>query len=79
MNKHITIKAADLREGDLMRLGSSTNYVLISSAGVVGRRVLLTTYSGDDPQLDGPVFGREPDEDIELAARDLGPNDQIER
>jgi hypothetical protein len=78
VRQHQTIKASDLRPGDLMRLGSGTNYVLISSAAVVGGRVVITAYNGEDPQLNGPVFGRDPDEDVELSGRALGPNDRIE-
>lgn len=76
--RHQTIKARDLRAGDLMRLGSSTNYVLISSATMLGDRVSLTRYNGNDPELDGPSFTRGADEDVDLSGRGLDPNDRIE-
>jgi len=78
MRQHQTIKARDLRTGDLMRLRSSTNYVLISSVLISGERVDVTVYNGDDPQLGSATIARGVDDDVELSGRGLGPNDRIE-
>lgn len=47
--KHQPVKARDLRDGDLMRIGSSTNYVLVADAQPIDGCTWVTIYDGETP------------------------------
>lgn len=65
--RHITIKASELGEGDLMRIGSSTNYVLVYSAKEVDSRIAVTIYSGDEPNPNGATLHLKPSDTASLS------------
>lgn len=47
---HTLIKASQLRDGHLLRLGVSTNYVKVASAAVTeDGEVAVTVYNGETP------------------------------
>ena len=70
MDRHTTIKARELRKGDLLRLGVSTNYVLVASAIQGGGEVHVTVYNGSTPN-DRPTLHYAPDQELQLARRDF--------
>lgn len=43
---HQTIPASDLRDGDLLRLGASTNYVLVADAALPAERAGIAVDAG---------------------------------
>ena len=68
---HITVKAGELRKGDLLRLGVSTNYVLVASAVLGGGgQVHVTVYNGSTP-YDHPTLHYAPARQLQLARRDF--------
>ncbi|WP_019629637.1 hypothetical protein [Actinomadura atramentaria] len=67
----IHTKAWKLRRGDLLRVGVSTNFVLVRRATVVGRRVVVEKYHGL------ATTWYEADADVQLSARGLGPDDRL--
>ncbi len=66
--KHREIQALYLADGDLMRIGSSTNYVLVHSAVLTARGVAVTIYNGDEP-ADRPAMTLDPSEMVSLSMR----------
>jgi hypothetical protein len=72
------IAARDLRQGDLLRVKDSTNYVLVYEArvGQIHGDVEVTVYDGDEP-ADVPTLWFGNDAMVELNGRNLGPNDVI--
>jgi hypothetical protein len=75
--RHQTVKGRELRKGDLMRLGFSTNYVLVADATTISGLTRVTVYNGDVPAPNW-TLSFDPEEPLSLAARGLGPNDRIE-
>jgi hypothetical protein len=71
VSKHQTIQATDLRPGDRVRLGSSTNYVAAAETRDV---VAVTVFNGDRPAA-VPTPHLAPGMTVELAGRGLGPNE----
>lgn len=69
-DRHITIAAAELRKGDLLRLGVSTNYVLVARATEGGGEVHVTVYNGSTPH-ERPTLHYAPDRQLQLARRDF--------
>jgi hypothetical protein len=63
----IPIPAAGLLDGHLVRIGSSTNYVLVAAANEIEGKIAVTIYNGDTPQ-DRPNLHLEPDEVVHLSA-----------
>lgn len=66
--QHQPVKASDLRDGDLMRIGSSTNYVLVADAPIVNGKVAVTIYNGETPN-DFPTLSFEPGNTVHLSMR----------
>lgn len=66
---HQTVTATDLRDGDLMRLGDSTNYVLIADAQPANGRIALTIYDGTEPNANGPTLHLDPNATVSLSMR----------
>ncbi len=75
MHKHLTVKAADLRRGDLLRLGDSTNYVLVASAELnTDGYVAVTLYHGSEPEPGGhPTLVYRAETPLSLSMRDCQP------
>jgi hypothetical protein len=46
MMKHIEIPASDLRDGDLLRINKSTNYVLVAKTELLNGKIAVTIYTG---------------------------------
>lgn len=67
---HTTIKAADLRNGDVLRLGKSDNYVLVSSTEKRAGRVHVTIYNGSVPQP-APFRSYAAAEDVQVSRRNF--------
>lgn len=66
--RHITIKARDLGNGHLVRLGASTNYVLVYDAAEFAKQIYVTIYSDNNvPNPDGPTLQFDPDADVSLS------------
>lgn len=71
------IKASGLRKGDLLQIGNYNSYVLVFDAEEVDGRILVTLYSGDQPNENGWTLAYDPDNRVTLNARNLGPNEPI--
>jgi hypothetical protein len=77
MPSHFAVPVRDLRDGDLMRIGSSTTYVLVAHAvPCTDGTVVVTIYDGDMP-AEGPTLRFSDDIEVTLRARDLHPHDTI--
>ncbi len=70
MRNHIAIPDSDLRDGDLMRLGGSTNYVLVADAQTVNGQISVTIYNGTVPNENGPTLTYDRSETVHLSMRD---------
>jgi hypothetical protein len=70
VSRHTTVKARELRKGDLLRLGVSTSYVLVASAVQGGGEVHVTVYNGTTP-YDQPTLHYAPGQELQLARRDF--------
>lgn len=70
---HDEVDATDLRDGDLMRIGPSTNYVLVADAqtGSDGR-IDVTIYNGSEPN-DAPTLRLDPHAKVSLSMRGARP------
>lgn len=73
MRTHIHTTAADLRNGDLLRINASTNYVLVYDAQPDGDKIAITIYSGDVPNSNGATLRYAPDRPVDLSMRDARP------
>lgn len=73
MRTHVNTTAADLRNGDLLRIGSSTNYVLIYDAQPDGNKIAVTIYNGTVPNSNGATLRFEPKTPVALSMRDALP------
>ena len=61
--RHYELKARHLRDGHLLRIGSSTNYVLVSDAKPdTDGRIGIWIYDGDDQRAPGVRMHLQPDE-----------------
>lgn len=70
--------ARKLREGDLLRIGSSRDYhVLVAEVAELGGRIYVTAYDGDRPNAAGCTHAFDVDEPVVLNGRNLGPSDMI--
>lgn len=67
---HTTLKASDLRNGDVLRLGKSENYVLVSSTEKRGSRVHVTIYNGSVPDS-APFRSYAAAEDVQVSRRNF--------
>lgn len=72
---HTTIPARELRKGDLLRIGVSTNYVLVADATEAAGQIKVTIYNGEIPN-DEPTLSFPADQEVALSAigRDLPPD-----
>lgn len=68
-----TVTAGELRNGDLLRLGTSENFVLIADAQTDGEDVALTIYNGPVPNKYGPTLRYLRSKPLELSMRDAKP------
>ncbi|MEV0214396.1 hypothetical protein [Micromonospora sp. NPDC050695] len=73
MRTHIPTTASDLRNGDLLRIGSSTNYVLIYDAQPADDKIAVTIYSGTVPNSNGATLRFEPTAQVDLSMRNARP------
>jgi hypothetical protein len=71
--QHQSIPASDLRDGDLMRISSSTNYVLVADAQPIDGRIAVTIYSGEVPNSNGATLRFAPNDTVSLSMRDAKP------
>ncbi len=71
--KHTDIAARDLTDGDVLRIGSSTNYVLVHSAEHSPSGVDVTVYNGDVPNPDGATLNFDAAERVSLSMRGARP------
>jgi hypothetical protein len=70
---HMTITASELRDGDLLHIGSSTNYVLVAHAELDAHKTIaVTTYDGNDVVHDKPFLHFYPWEQVELSSASPG-------
>jgi len=72
---HEIVKAADLREGDLIRIGISTNYILAAEVTESAGEIEVFAYDGDKPadKTYGPSLRFRPGDDVALSMRDAAP------
>ncbi|MDG4792108.1 hypothetical protein O7626_40550 [Micromonospora sp. WMMD1102] len=71
--QHQPVPASDLRDGDLMRVGSSTNYVLVADAQPVNDLIVVTIYNGQVSNSNGATLRFAPDDTVFLSMRDAKP------
>jgi hypothetical protein len=67
------VNARDLRTGDLMRVGVSTNYVLVAKVERVAGGVSVTLYDGNGQPQNTPYKTFRPNAQIALSMRDASP------
>ncbi len=63
---HQDIPAGDLRNGHLLRLGVSTNYVKVASTEIRGGQVDVTIYNGSTP-YPRPTLHYRADETVQVS------------
>ena len=63
----ITVKASELRQGDLIHVGGES-YVLVADATLRDGKVQVTIYNGTTPH-DEPTYSHKPCTSIRLARR----------
>lgn len=68
--RHRTVKAEDLKNGDLMRSGVSTNYVLVADASAVETGLIAVTLYNGDVRCDAPTFYLKPETEGSLSTFD---------
>lgn len=65
----LTVKASELKRGDLIYLGGNS-CVLVADTTTRNGKVEVTIFNGDTPK-DKPTYRHEPNEDIRLNGRGL--------
>ena len=65
--KTITVKASELKQGDLVHVGGES-YVLVAGTTLRDGKVQVTIYNGTTPH-DKPTYSHKPGLDIHLARR----------
>jgi tRNA A37 threonylcarbamoyladenosine synthetase subunit TsaC/SUA5/YrdC len=70
---HQTIAARELREGDLMQIGTGTTYVLVADAERTEAGIVVTLYDGNGVPDDGPYKTFPPSTKVRLSMRNASP------
>jgi translation elongation factor P/translation initiation factor 5A len=67
------VKASELREGDVIRIGKSENYILAAEIIREGRQVSVWAYDGPNKAQYGPSLRFKGGDDVQVSVRDMLP------
>jgi hypothetical protein len=67
------LKASDLREGDVIRIGVSENYILAAEINREGRNVEVWAYDGPVKAKLGPSLRFKATDGVQVSVRDAIP------
>lgn len=70
---HTSLKAGELREGDVIRIGTSENYILAAEVIREGRDVAVWAYDGPAKAKYGPSLRFKDSDNVSVSVRDMIP------